>query len=981
MTDKASGQRLSADEWRRIGAVLDRVNTADPSDRARALAEACREEDLSPDDVGPYLEAERAGGNLPEQLDPQVLSGAFRTFTGEGAIPPLPPGTRIGSYEILAELASGGMGEVYRARDTRLGRIVALKRLNADLAARPDARVRFEREARAISRLSHPHICTLFDVITEDGTDFLVMELVDGETLAARLERGPLSVDETVRLSVHICAGLAAAHRQNVVHRDLKPANVMLTSHGVKLLDFGLAALRGDDSTGDDPHVTATGVIMGTPAYMAPEQLKGQPVDARADIFALGAVMHEMLAGQRAFTGSSSAEIAASILEREPEPLSQFRDDVPHGVAWTIRTCLAKNPDERWQNAADVARQLQWVAASSGAPTHELSATASRKPLAWIAAALLISVAAVAAFAWAVSRNTPADADAPLARFALTPPPGHSFDRMHALSPEASQIAFVTVDDDARRMLWTRAIDSLRAQRLPGTEDASYPFWSPDGKFIGFFARDALKKVELATGTVETICNCQTGTGGGGTWNREGVILFSKGLVPSPLWQVAASGGTAVAITPSVSRDGDKLRDTNVWPHFLPDGKHFLWMAGGKPGEIGLFVRPLGSDERKRLIEFRRGLQPTGVASRTRGWYHGGYLFFVQQQELMAQPFSLERLELTGDPVRIVEQVAQTAPGRSVFDVARGVLAYREPQDERAVSRLVWLDRSGRELATIGSPVPAGGIALSRDGRHVLTHSRSAGVVRIDVTSGIPTPLGYQGGSPVWSPDGKRLSLAGGSVAAPLTSIGSVDAPEDIKPLKLPGTGQAWPTDWSNDGRLLVGQVLHADTGFDLWAADIGSEPPAIRYLHRTPGNQLDQRISPDGRWIAFASDERSDTYEVYVRPFPEGSGVSRISTAGGRLPTWTANGRELLYVAPDGSLMSAAVKVEGEFSAGPPHPLFRREELRRSFQQEPGNRRYDLLDERRILLVAPVNRPEPPPIVIVLNWERLLPKTNPADK
>ena len=969
MTGKTGDRRLNPDMWRRIGAVLDRVSALDPRVDANTVFEACRAEGISAEDLEPYLAAERSGAALPEQLEAEVLEGALRAFT-DTAPPRLPSGTRIGAYEILEPLGAGGMGEVYRARDTRLDRTVALKRLNADLAAQPDGRRRFEREARAISRLNHPHICTLFDVVREDQIDFLVMELVEGETLAARLERGLLPVDETIRLSAQICDALAAAHRQNVVHRDLKPANVMLTSRGVKLLDFGLAALRGGDEGAGDPHVTATGVIMGTPAYMAPEQLQGRDADVRADIFALGAVMHEMLTGRRAFAGGSSAEIASAILERDPE-LTNFRRDVPESLAWAIRTCLAKHPDERWQSAADLARQLQWIGTSARRTSQEAQPLLHRKPLGWIAATILSAVAAVAVLAWALWRTEPHSPPA-VARFALTPPPGHTFDRLHALSPGASRIAFVTVDSDAQRVLWTRAIDSLIAQRHSGTEGSTYPFWSPDGRFLGFFAHDTLKKLELATGTVETICNCQTGTGGGGTWNRNGVIVFSKGLVPSPLWRVPASGGTAVAITPKLTQEGDALIETNVWPHFLPDGRHFLWMAGGAKGtDLGLFVGELDSPERKRLLEFQRGLRP--AEQRTRGWYFGGYLFFVRQQELMAQRFSVERLELAGDPVRIVEQVEQTAPGRSFFDVAAGVLAYREPSDDRPVARLAWFDRAGREDGTIGTPLPFAAIALSRDSRHVLAQSPPWGVVRIDAETGIPTPLGYHGASPVWSPDGKRLTVAGGAVSAPLPSIGSIAAPGDIKPLKLPGTGQAWPTDWSVDGRYIVGHVLHADTGIDLWAADISSATPSLRYLIRAPGNQQDQRISPDGRWVAYASDERSDTYEVYVRPFPDGPGIWRVSTAGGRLPTWTADGRELIYVAPDGTLMSAAVKVGPEFGANPPERLFRHDALRRSFSRGLAGRSYDVVDGRRILLMVPVSDPPPSPIIMVLNWEQLV--------
>ena len=960
---------LNPESWRRIGAVLDRVSAADPRLQPDALAEACRIEGVSPQDVAPYLAAERDGTLLPDRLAPEVIDQALREFSTKNPANALAPGTRIGSYEVVTALGSGGMGEVYRARDTRLDRTVALKRLSADLAWLPEGRARFEREARAISRLNHPHICTLFDVVEADGTDFLVMELVDGETLAARLQRGPLSVSETIRLSAQIADALAAAHRQNVVHRDLKPANVMLTSRGIKLLDFGLAALRGEEPLRGDPHITTTGAILGTPAYMAPEQLQGRPVDARADLFALGAVMHEMLTGRRAFDGESSAEVAAAILERDPEPVSKVRD-VPEALSWAIRACLAKNPDERWQNAADLARHLQWNGASSGAvATGEVHA-ARRRSRVWIAAAIVSTAVAAGALAWVLTRDAGSPPPPRLARFALEPPDGLAYDRMHALSPDASRIAFVTVDTNGRRLLWTRALDVLSAQQHPGTGGASYPFWSPDGRFIGFFAENALKKLELASGTVETICKCDTGNGGGGSWNGDGVIVFSKGLVISPLWRVPATGGTPVAITPA-SPDRTGLRHTNVWPHFLPDGRHYLWMAGGaEAGVLGLYVGKLDSTDRKRLMEFERG--PRAAAQRTRGWYSGGYMFFVRDQSLLAQRFSLEALELIGEPIRIVEQVEQTAPGRSFVDVAGSVLAYREPAEERAQTRLAWMDRGGRETATLGKPGTFNAVALSRDGQRVLAGS-SAGVVRIDIPGGLPTPLGVQGASPVWSPDGMRFAIAGGAASGPFPSIGSVANPRDITALKMPATGQAWPTDWSSNGRYVVGHVLHADTQLDVWAADVTADPPSVTYLVRAPGNQQDQRISPDGRWIAYASNERSETYEVYVRPFPDGPGVWRVSTAGGRLPTWTRNGRELFYVAPDGTLMTVSINPGPAFGAATPRALFQHEALRVNFVREMTPRAYDTADGRRILLKVPISRPEPPPIVVVLNWEQLL--------
>jgi serine/threonine protein kinase/Tol biopolymer transport system component len=947
--------------------------------RAESVADACAAEGISVADVTPYLDAEHEAARLPEQIEPALVDKALRDFAHTGG--PLAPGDRLGPYEVIALLGSGGMGDVYKARDTRLDRIVALKQLHADLAARTEGRLRFEREARAISALNHPHICTLFDVGEHEGVDYLVMELLEGETLDLRVRRGALSIADAVEYAAQIADALAAAHRRGFVHRDLKPANIMITRRGVKLLDFGLAGLRQDHDWLNGPNteaLTADGAILGTVQYMAPEQLQGRTADAGADIFALGAVLYEMLTGRRAFERDTAAQSLAAVLDSDPPAVDKVRPEVPGSLAWALGQCLVKDRDRRWESASDLSRYLRDVAGTRvSAPIP--SATPRRYLIAGLITTTLIAAAASAVLL--MRRDAPATALPPLARFEIHPPDGHVFDRMHALSADGSRIAFVASRDNERAM-WVRAIEGLTPQRLAGTDGASYPFWSPDGRFIAFFAGNALKKIELATGTVETICNCETGTGGGGTWNRDGTILFSKGLVVSPLWHVPASGGLAVALPPT-STDGGTAIDlvgTNVWPQFLPDGRHFLFLTGAQRAP-GLYVGLLGSRDQKRVLQFARGIRATAgpdvvrtenPTERTRGWYAGGFLFFVQQRSLMAQRFDLDRLEVTGGPMRLVEEIEQTAPGRSVFSVSDGALAYRSRSEERTLLRLTWLDRSGRESRTIGE-APYNGIALSHDGRFVLASTASAGVVRIDTESGIPTPTGLRGQTPVWAPGGSRFAIAGGPAGGPFPAL--VDAAtREAKPLDARLSGQAWPTDWSRDGRYLVGQTLNSETLLDVWAADVVAMPPTIRYLARAAGNQQDQRISPDGRWVAYASNERSNTPEVYVRPFPEGPGNWRVSMAGGRLPTWTSDGRALLYVAPDGALMETKVASGAEFHATSPQPLFRHAALQRGFNRDPQfGRSYDTIDAQRFLVAIPVSEPPPTPIVVVLNWERLL--------
>jgi serine/threonine protein kinase/Tol biopolymer transport system component len=960
--------------------VLDRVTSLDARSRAESVAEACAAEGISVEEVAPYLEAEPEAVRLPEQIEPALVDEALRDFAQTPQVRPLAPGKRLGPYEVVALLGSGGMGDVYKARDTRLERIVALKRLHADLAARPEGRLRFEREARAISALNHPHICTLFDVGEQEGVDYLVMELVEGETLAARLRRGVLSIADAIEYAAQIADALSAAHRRGFVHRDLKPANIMITRSGVKLLDFGLAGLRQDHdwlNGSNTDALTADGAVLGTVQYMAPEQLQGRPADAGADIFALGAVLYEMLTGRRAFERDTAAQSLAAVLESDPPAVETVRPEVPRSLAWAIGQCLAKDRDCRWESASDLSRYLRDVAGTRLA--GPLPSTRRRYLVAALVTTTLIAAAASAVLL--MQRETTATSPPSLARFEIHPPTGYVFDRMHALSADGSRIAFVASRDN-ERALWVRAIDALTPQRLAGTDGASYPFWSPDGGHIAFFAANALKKIDLATGSVETICNCETGTGGGGTWNRDGIILFSKGLVISPLWQVPASGGLAVALPP-IHTDGGSEIDrigTNAWPQFLPDGRHFLFLTGAQ-GAPGVYVGLLGSRDYKRILRFARGIRAgagpdvvttESLTERTRGWYAGGFLFFVQQRSLMTQRFDVERLELVGSPMRLVEEIEQTAPGRSLFSVADRVLAYRPRPEERTLLRLTWLDRSGRGLRTVGE-APYNGIALSHDGRFVLASAASAGVLRIDTESGIPTPMGFQGQTPVWAPGGARFSIAGGPASGPFPAI--VDtATREAKLLNAPLSGQAWPTDWSRDGHYLVGEMLNSETLLDVWAADVIAMPPKIRYLARAAGNQQDQRLSPDGRWVAYASSERSNTFEVYVRPFPEGAGNWRVSMAGGRLPTWTSDGRALLYVAPDGTLMETKVASGTEFHATAPQPLFRHTALARGFNRDAQfGRPYDTIDGQRFLVAVPVSVPPPVPIVVVLNWEGLL--------
>jgi serine/threonine protein kinase len=651
-----SPQHLTSEEWRRICAVLDRLSEIEPSAREAALDDACRAEGVVIEQVRPFFEAHDQASRLPEYVAPSVVAAALdQTKLQRNRIV---AGHRFGAYEVIDLLGEGGMGEVYKARDIRLGRSVAIKIVRSDLSENPDFRSRFDREARVISQLNHPNICTLHDVGHQDGLDFLVMEYVHGETLAERLVRGALPLEEVLRYGAQITDALDHAHRHGFVHRDLKPSNIILTKSGAKLLDFGLATL-GIASTGSESPLAAAftqeRAIVGTLHYMAPEQVQGKNADARTDIFAMGAVLYEMLTGRKLWEGDNKATVIAAILGREPPALT-IQAHIPGTLAWTIRTCLAKDPDERWQSAADIRHQLRGIASrlveDEQRTIPEGIRSRTRKPV-WAAVALAVLSAALIVMLWQRRTAVP---PAAVSRFTLPPPDGHTYDRMHAIAPGASRIAFVAVDAKGQGSLWIRALDAVTPQRLAGTEGASYPFWSPDGRFIGFFADSALKKVDLTTGIVETICTCDTGSGGGATWNKDGLILFSKGLVADTLWRVPASGGVPSALPASPAA-------INAWPQFLPDGIHFLSLAVDRSGG-GVYIGSLASAPYKRILEFE--------PRRTRAWYASGFLFFLEERALVAQPFDLQRFELRGTPIRIAEDVGQNAPGRSLFDVSDG---------------------------------------------------------------------------------------------------------------------------------------------------------------------------------------------------------------------------------------------------------------------------------------------------------------------
>src|SRR5262245_16567428 len=631
----------------------------------------------------------------------------------------LSAGTRLGPYENLAPLGAGGMGEVYRSRDTRLDRIVAIKVLPEALAADPQGRERFEREARTISQLTHPHICTLHDVGNVDGIEFLVMEYLEGETLAARLERGgALKVEEAVAIALDVASALDAAHRLGIVHRDLKPGNVMLTKSGAKLLDFGLAksfgaAIQGRAGIGltgvptTPANLTAQGAIVGTFFYMAPEQLEGEDADARTDIFAFGCVLYEMVTGRKAFTGKSHASLISAIMSTTPAPIASVQPLAPPGLDRIVQTCLAKDPDDRWQSARDLLRELKWVAEGTPISSSPASAAAVATPRRfarlWSIAAVLFGATTVALTLYLiyVLRSIPPPS---AVRFTVSPPEKIELDvpgRIAGLgsnggsvSPDGRRLALTMRDASGKVTLWIRSLDSLLAQQLPATDGAEMPFWAPDSRNLGFFAEGKLKRIDVTGGPPQTLCDAPSGRGG--TWNRDGVIVFAPNIT-TPLYRVAASGGEPVALTKiQTGQQGHRF------PWFLPDGRHFLFrLSRPIPSSRSILVGSLDSNETIGL---------TTADSSTA--YAGGYLLFSRQGTLIAQAFDSDKLRLTGETFPVADRVATSSlGGAAAFSVSEnGVLTYRQGDAIADEQVLTWVDRTGKTVGTVGSPVRIRGI-------------------------------------------------------------------------------------------------------------------------------------------------------------------------------------------------------------------------------------------------------------------------------
>ena len=879
---------------------------------------------------------------------------------------PTAVGARLGPYELVTLLGQGGMGEVYRARDTRLDRSVAIKVIAPGLTSDADARRRLVAEARAASLLNHPNICALYDIGSHETTDFLVMELLEGETLGARLQRGALPFASVVRIGTEIAQALDTAHAHGIVHRDLKPSNVMLTRTGAKLLDFGIATIGRPVATDSDNRASSTtGTMAGTPHYMAPEQLEGRDVDFRADVFALGAVLFRMA------TGVHVVDAAPSSTGAEPDPAapSSLRPGIPVAFDQLVLRCLAKDPEERWQSVRDILFQLR------GIGERDSSLTVARRPRRRMAMGIAATLA-VLTLAAASAIRRPASIPSGTIQIAL--PAGARLELPEAVSSlaltrDGSQIAFVATFE-GRTRLWVRPLNSATSRPLPGTEDARIPFWSPDGRSLGFFAAGKLLRIDPGGGLPQLICEAVVETTP--SWGPDDTILFAqtRGIAQGRsggVYRVPASGGPISQVT---AIDRSRGESEHYWPSFLPDGVHFFYTAtiaeeDGRGRRHTLFVGSTADKAVTRIadIESRVSYSPTG------------HVLYGQDGALVARAFDLRSRQFRSDPVPIADRIWYfKGTGLAQYAVsATGVVAYHGGP---SLSELVWLDRTGRRIGTIGASGSYADVRISRSGREVAvvvvdSRTGSPGIWIFDRDSGSRrrfTTDPNDTNRPVWSADGETLFFR----------MAGVNGPPDIYQKRLDGRGGQelrlaldgvqQPDDASPDGRFLVYADVNRATIRDIWILPLSLAASPRPFL-RTPAVEQDARVSPDSHWIAFVSSE-SGKAEVYVAPADNPGAKRPVSVNGGLAPRWRQDGRELVYLDLTDTFMSVEFTSAPVMSVGQPQPLFSSGRLLRGPGGGFGEPYYDLAPDGQSFLVNRlVHDPALEPITVVLNWPSLL--------
>jgi len=912
---------MAPDRWQRIEALYHAALERDPATRAAFLDGACGQDADLRREVESLLAEAATGHGLLDRPMTAVLP--------EPGTIDLKQGTRLGAYQIEGLIGHGGMGKVYRARDTRLGRTIAIKTSSSRFSER------FEREARAVAALNHPHICHLYDV----GPDYLVMEFIEGAPL-----KGPLPVDEVLKYTEQILDALDAAHRGGIVHRDLKPGNILVSKHGIKLLDFGLAQMETGPDNSDAPTMTQTGAMVGTPAYMAPEQWEGKRADARSDIYSFGCVLHEMLTGKRA--------------NPDRVPVSPPFEDV-------LRTCLEKDPDERWQSARELRHALRWAAAAKteAGQAAGLSRQANGLPYrGWIAAGMF--AVALAAVSFVHFREVPPPQQTLRATIAATEAsPAYTF----AISPDGRNLVIAT--ESEKGQLWLRPMNSLQATPIPFTENAIYPFWSPDSRFIAFFAQGKLKKVALSGGPAQSLCDVPSSRGG--SWSRDNIIVFSPNNSGISIQRVSASGGVPVDVT--------RTRGVQRHPRFLSDGRHFLYLKrDAKAEDNGVYVSSLDGKENRRVLPDVSGVEFAPPAP----GFRNGHILFVRENTLMAAPFDGASAQIAGDVFPVADGVYLVSPNSympvTVSD--NGVLIYKAGGAGGEQNQFGWSDRAGKSLALVGAPGSVSSPAISPDEK-LLVFQRATSTggdlwIR-DLDRGTETRFTNDPSSnvaPFWSPGGDRIVFASNRTGVYNLYQKAADG-IGKEVLLLTNSITDSPTQWSRDGRFMVYFELDPKNKRDVWVlpaeGDTANRKP-IPFL-RSEFDDLFGQLSPDSHWMAFTSD-RSGRREVYVRPFPGGEGEWTISIAGGEAARWRGDGKELFFEAADGKMMAVPVKralpgAKPVFEPGTPVALFEAHIVR-----SPGDRyfEYDVTaDGRRFFIntVGSAGAAPASPLTVVTNW------------
>jgi len=878
----------------------------------------------------------------------------------------LTPGTRLGVYEITAPIGEGGMGQVYRATDTTLGRQVAIKILPDAFASDPERLARFEREAKTLASLNHPHIAAIYGFEKSAGLHALVMELVEGDDLSQRIARGAIPIDETLPIAKQIADALEAAHEQGITHRDLKPANIKVRGDGtVKVLDFGLAkamepagAMSPSASmspTITTPAMTQAGMILGTAAYMSPEQARGKVVDKRSDIWAFGCVLYEMLTGKQAFTGDTITDILGGIVKIDPD-WSALPADTPSSIRSLLRRCLQKDRAERLRDAGDVRIAIVDAHSAStqtdGAPLPSISRRRQRVVL--LSALAIVSLIAVGVVAWAF-RPVPS---APEMRLEITTPPTADSTSL-AISPDGQKIVCVATSA-GQSTLWLRPLDATSGRALAGTDGASFPFWSPDNQSVGFFADGKLKRVDVDRGSVQILADAPSGRGG--AWNRDGTIIFTPYPGNSAIFRIPATGGTPSALT----RTEATKETSHRFPQFLPDGHHFLYYVQGTPESHGIYVGDLDGSQARRLLDVDSA--PVYAAS--------GQLLFVRQGTLFAQAFDAARLELKGNPFSVVERIASasTAQGSAAVSASlAGPIVYRTAS-AGGRRQFVWFDRSGKEVGKAGDPVAANELSISPDGRRVALPqliNNDFDIWLLDLGRGVFSRFTFDAAvdvSATWSPDGRRIAWRSNRKGVydiyekPAIGPGSEE-------LLLASAQDKNPTDWSPDGRFLLYHNPDPKTGNDIWALPLDGDRKPFPVV-RTNFEEQDGQFSPDGQWIAYVSNE-SGRFEIYLQPFPGPGGQAQVSTNGGAQVRWRRDGKELFYIALDGRLMAVPIRLAFNtqtIEAGSPIPLFATRvggALSIPFRQQ-----YDISPDGQRFLMNTVTEEAAAPITVILNWK-----------